>query len=449
MFEANFTELYELMENQQYKTLREILSQMNPVDVALFLEELPTEKAALFFRTLPKDKAVDTFAELSPEHQEYIINSITDQEVSSIIEDLYVDDAVDMLEELPAIVVKRILKNAKPETRALINQFLNYNENSAGGIMTAELIDLHKNMTVRDAFQKIRRTAFDKETVYTCYVTDEKRRLEGIVSVKTLFLSKDTDLIEDIMDQDLIFASTTDDKEEVATLFSKYGLLSIPVVDNENRLVGIVTIDDAVDVITEEATEDFHKMAAMAPSDKPYLKTGVLSLSKNRILWLLVLMVSAMITGTVLEKYEAAFAAVPLLVTFIPMLMDTGGNAGSQSATMIIRGMALSEIHLGDFLKVLWKELRVSLVVGFALSVVNYIRLVIKYPGNEMIALTVVISLFATVVIAKSMGCLLPMLAKLIHADPAIMAAPLITTIVDAFSLIIYFTLAQKLLGLV
>lgn len=447
-YELNFTRLIQMAEQRDYISLKKELETLQEVDVAQFLELLSGEKIVVVFRTLPKEMAAEVFANLQPETQEYIVTSITDQEIAVIIEDLFVDDAVDFLEELPANVVKRVLKNAGADTRAQINQFLNYPENSAGSIMTAEFTDLRKTMTVAQAIDHIRRTGEDRETIYTCYVIDDRRVLDGVVSVKSLLLADDEQLILDVMDTDIISVNTEDDREDVAQLFSKYGLLSLPVVDKENRLVGIVTVDDAVEVIEQEATEGFEKMAAMLPSERPYLKTSVFDLAKNRIMWLLVLMISAMITGGVLERYETAFAAMPLLVTFIPMLTDTGGNAGSQSSTLIIRGMAVSEIHPKDLPQVVWKELRVSVLVGLVLSVVNFIQLAIRYPGNELVALTVVLSLFATVVIAKTVGCVLPILAKMCHADPAIMAAPLITTVVDAFALIIYFSLAQRLLGL-
>lgn len=446
--EIKITELYELVEQKNFRKLRDILIQMNEVDISEFLDMLENEKSTIVFRMLPKEISSEVFAGMDSDTQEHIINAITDQELSLIIEDLFVDDAVDILEELPANVVKRVLKNAKPHTRNLINQFLMYDENSAGSIMTAEFIDLKKTMTVEAAFARIRKIALGMETIYTCYVTDGLKKLQGVISVKSLILSDPQVRIEDIMETEVISVTTTDDRETAANLFAKYDLLALPVVDHENRLVGIVTVDDAVDVINEEATEDFQKMAAMSPSDKPYLKTGVMSLAKNRIVWLLVLMISAMVTGTVLQKYEHAFAAFPLLVTFIPMLTDTGGNAGSQSSTLIIRGMALSEIRPRDFVRVLWKELRVSMVVGAVLSIVNYLRLIIMYPGNEMVALTVVISLFATVIIAKTIGSMLPIVAKLLKADPALMAAPVITTLVDAFALIFYFSVAQKLLNI-
>ena len=448
--QENFSmeELMDLLFTRQFRKLKDILTEMNEVDIATFIEELDSEKTVVVFRMLPKELASDVFACLEVDKQEHIINSITDYELGTIVDDLFVDDAVDMLEELPASVVKRVLKNARPDTRKLINQFLNYPDNSAGSIMTAEYVGLKQSMTVEQAFAYIRKNGVDKETIYTCYVMDEKRRLEGVVTVKDLLMNPYEEVIGNIMDTHVIKAFTTEDQEEVADSFQKYDLLSLPVVDHEERLVGIVTVDDVVDVMEQEATEDFEKMAAMLPSEKPYLKTGVFQLAKNRIAWLLILMVSSMITGGILAKYEAAFAVIPLLVTFIPMLTDTGGNAGSQSSTMIIRGMAVGEIEPGDLFKVLWKELRVGVIVGMILGFVNYVRLVILYPGREMLCLTVVLSLMATVIIAKTIGCMLPIAAQVFHMDPAIMAAPLITTIVDAVSLIIYFQLACTLLGL-
>ncbi len=448
MEERKFETLLGFIEQKQYHQLRAALADMNEVDVAQFIEEeLPEEKQPVVFRMLPKEMAADVFSELSGEVQENLVMASTDKELSFIVEDLYVDDAVDMLEELPANVVKRVLKNATPATRSLINQFLQYPENSAGSVMTAEFTDLRKDMTVADAIDHIRRTGEDRETVYTCYVLGERRVLEGVVSVKDLLLNSDDRRIADIMDDDVISVVTTDDREEAARLFSKYNLLSLPVVDKEKRLVGIVTVDDAVDVMEEEATEDFEKMAAMHPSERPYLKTGVFTLAKNRIGWLLVLMISAMITGGILEGFEAAIATMPLLVSFIPMLTDTGGNAGSQSATMVIRGMALGEISTSDLLRILWKEVRVALLVGVALAGVNYIRLILTYPGQEMVALTVSISVLLTVILAKAVGGVLPILAKICHFDPAIMASPLITTIVDAFALVIYFNIAKALIA--
>lgn len=445
---VDMEKLFELADGKKYRQLKEILLELNAVDIASFIEELDSERTVVVFRMLPKEVATDVFAELPVEKETHIINSITDQELGDIMDDLYVDDAVDMLEELPATVVKRVLQNTKSDTRKLINQFLNYPENSAGSIMTAEYIGLRKSMTVEQAFAYIRKNGIDSETIYTCYVMDDKRRLEGVVTVKDLLMNPYETRIEEIMDTYVIKAITSQDREEVVDTINKYSLLSLPVVDSEERLVGIITIDDVMDVMEEEATEDFEKMAAMLPSEKPYLKTGVFELAKNRIPWLLILMLSSMITGNILLKYENAFAAIPLLVTFIPMLMDTGGNSGSQSSTMIIRGMAIGEVHPSDVVKVMWKEVRVGLIVGASLAIVNYVRLMIQYPGNPMICLTVVLSLFCTVIVAKTIGCTLPIAAKALKFDPAIMASPMITTIVDAVSLMVYFNLASHLLGM-
>ena len=444
----NMERLVQLAEEKQYRQLKEALLEFPAVDVAAFMEELDSERTVIVFRMLPKDLAMDVFAELPVENQQHIINSITDQELSEIMEELYVDDAVDMVEELPAAVVRRVLKSTTPDTRKLINQFLNYPENSAGSIMTAEYVGLKKTMTVEECFAYIRKHAVDSETIYTCYVMDEGRHLDGVVTVKDLLMNPYETKVGDIMDTHVIKAYTTEDQEQVADTMNKYDLLSLPVVDSEDRLVGIVTVDDAVDVMEEEATEDFEKMAAMLPSEKPYLKTGVFQLAKNRIPWLLILMLSSTITGGILLKYENAFAAVPLLVSFVPMLMDTGGNCGSQSSTMIIRGMAVGEIAVTDILRVVWKEVRVGVLVGVVLSLVNFIRLMLQYPGNTMICLTVVLSLFCTVVAAKTIGCVLPIAAKTLKMDPAIMASPLITTIVDAVSLMVYFDLACRLLDM-
>ena len=445
--EARNEALLELVNERQFRTLRQELSEMNEVDVAAFIEELDPEKTVVVFRMLPKELASDVFACLELDKQQHIVSSITDKELTSIIEDLSVDDAVDMVEELPANIVKRVLQNATPETRSQINEFLKYPENSAGSIMTAEYIGLRKTMTVEDAFSYIRKHGVDKETIYTCYVMDNKRTLEGVVTVKDLLMNPYETLIEDIMDTRVIKAQTTDDREDVVELFNKYDLTTLPVVDKEDRLVGIVTIDDAVDVMEEEATEDFEKMAAMTPSEKPYLKTGVFEMARHRIPWLMFLMISAMLTGALLARYEAAFEVMPILVTFIPMLMDTGGNCGSQASTMIIRGMAVGDIELSDVLKVLWKEFRVGITCAVVLAAINLVRLTIFNPGQFMVCLTVVISMFFTIIIAKMIGCLLPMTAQRIGIDPAIMASPLITTLVDAVSLTIYFEMARHFLG--
>ncbi len=439
-------ELSRLLETKQFQQLHQLISETNEIDVAAFMEQLTPLQQVTCFRTLPKDQASDIFAELEPETQQTIISSITDQEIGSIIEDLFVDDAVDMLEEMPAMVVKRVLKNAKPETRSLINQFLKYPEDSAGSIMTAEYVDLDKDMTVLQAIDRIRKRGEESEQIYTCYVTNHKRILEGVVTVKELLLSGDDTLMEDIMETEVITASTLEDKETAAQTIMKYDLMVMPVVDKENRLVGIITADDVMDVIEAEATEDMEKMAAIAPSDHPYLKTSVFSLAKNRIVWLMFLMISAMFTGSILGHYEAAFVAFPLLVTCMPMLTGTAGNAGSQASTLIIRGMSVGDIQLKDWLRVALKELRVAMLCGGALCAVNTLRLLLTYPGQTVITVVVSLSLFLIIIIAKVVGCLLPMLAKLIHVDPAIMASPVISTIMDSVSMLLYFNIARVLL---
>lgn len=441
-------ELNELLEGRQFRKLRETMSEMNEVDIAEFIEELEAEKKVLVYRMLPKELAADVFSFLEVDDQEHIINSITDYELGKIVEDLYVDDAVDMLEELPAIVVKRVLQNAIPETRNLINQFLQYPENSAGSIMTAEYIGLKRNMTVEQAFAYIRENGVDKETIYTCFVTDSKRCLQGVVTVKDLLMNPYDTIIKDIMDENIIYAVTTEDREDVVETFNKYDLLCLPVVDHEDRLVGIVTVDDAVEVMEQEATEDFEKMAAMFPSEKPYLRTGVLELAKNRIPWLLILMFTSILSGAILMDYREAIQVLPLLLSFVPMLMDTSGNCGNQSSTMVIRGMAVGDIELKDVLRVVWKEFRVGLLCGAVLAAANFIRLILQYPDRQALNLVIVLSLMLAIVLAKIIGCILPMLAEKMKLDPAIMAAPLITTIVDASSLLIYFKIASMLLHL-
>ncbi len=448
MDQYNLDELFQFVEEHKYRLLRSRLAEMNEADIAEFMEELDRNQGMLIFRMLPKDQAADVFAFLEPDVQEHIINSINDAEVGKIVEDLFVDDAVDMLEELPATVVKRVMRAATPETRKLINQFLQYPENSAGSIMTAEYIGLKKYMNVEQAFAYIRAHGVDKETIYTCFVTDGQRRLEGVVTIKDLLMNPYETKIQDIMDENIIKTVTTEDQEEVVELFNKYDLICLPVVDHEDRLVGIVTVDDIVDVMEEEATEDIEKMAAMLPSDKPYLKTGIFELAKNRIVWLTVLMLSSMITGSILTYYEAAFAALPLLVSFVPMLTGTGGNAGSQSSTTIIRAMTIGDVKPMDILKVIWKEIRVAVVVGIILAGLNFVRLMLQYPGETLVCVTVVVSLMLTIILAKTIGCTLPILAQLLHLDPAIMAAPLISTIVDACSLIVYFQIACHLLSI-
>lgn len=446
----DFETLEAMVKNRQYRELKEALMEMNEVDIAQFILDItPTEYAILAFRTLPKELAAEVFSNLESDVQEAIINAITDRELAAIMEELYVDDAVDMLEELPANVVKRVLKNTQPDDRQLINQFLKYPENTAGSIMTAEFVDLKENMTVEDAIKRIRRTGEDKETIYTCYVLDSRRHLIGVVTVKGLLLAQDDDLVVDIMDDDVMKVMTTDDQEEVAYLFSKYDLLSIPVVDRENRLVGIITVDDAVDVMEEEVTEDFEKMAALIPSEKPYLRTGIFSLAKNRIPWLMILMLSSTVTGAILGEFEGAFASWPILVTCIPMLTGTGGNAGGQTSTTIVRGMTIKEIELSDVFQVIWKEFRVALICGVALAAVNYVRVLLMYPKTPGIALqslVISLALLFTVVLANTIAGILPLLAKRLNLDPALVAGPALSTIVDIIALLVYFMIVQMLL---
>ena len=427
---------------RDFATLKESLKNSNPVDIAEGLEELDDQQAIKYFRMLPKDTAAEVFAYLSSNTQQNIVNAIKDYEISRIIDELFIDDAVDFIEEMPAGVVKRVLNNLPKEKRDIINHFLKYPEGSAGSIMTIEYVDLKEHLTVSEAFDRIRRDGVDKETIYTCYVIDSERRLLGAVTVKTLLLSSLSDKIGDIMQREVIFANTSEDKEGIANDFRKYGLLAMPVVDNESRLVGIVTVDDVLEVQEEEATEDFEIMAALSPSDEPYMKSSIWNLSKNRILWLLLLMLTATITGSIIGGFEDALAVMPVLVTFIPMLMDTGGNAGSQSSTLVIRGIALEEIEPSDILKVWWKELRVSVICGGALALVNFIRILIMNRSSS-IALSVSLALYATVILSKSVGCLLPLFAKRLKLDPAVMAAPIITTIVDAGALLVFFGIAK------
>jgi len=438
----------ELIRENKLMEARNELIDMNVVDIAQLLDETSQEKTLIIFRILPKDMSADVFSYLSPEQQRYIIESITDKEIKSIIDELFFDDTIDFLEELPANVVKKVIKNTDENTRALINQFLKYPENSAGSLMTIEYVDLKKIMTVKEALGHIKKTATDKETINTCYVMDKNRRLEGVISIRQLILNDDDTIINDIMDENVIYVHTLEDQEYVADTFRKYDFTSMPVVDNENRLVGIITIDDIVDIIEQENTEDFQKMAAMAPSEEEYLKTGIFSLAKHRILWLLVLMISATFTGNIIKKFEDVLQSVVVLAAFIPMLMDTGGNAGSQSSTLIIRGLALGEIEAKDVLKVIWKELRVSIVVGVALSIINFGRIYFLEKTDLFVSIAISISMFFTVIIAKVVGGILPLIAKKLKLDPAIMAGPLITTIVDALALMIYFKSATILLGI-
>lgn len=437
-----------LINEKKFIEAKERLEKKNVVDIAAFLEEINEESVIKIFRVLPKDMAADVFAYLDHEERMHIINSITDSEISNIINELYIDDTVDFLEELPANVVKKILKNTDENTRKIINHFLNYPDSSAGSIMTIEYADLKKNMTVSDAINHIKKTGIDKETINTCYVIDNNRVLLGIISLRKLILSSNDILIEDLMKTEFISVNTLDDQENIAHLFKKYDLLSIPVTDNEKRLVGIITIDDIVDIIDQENTEDFQKMAGMEPNEEEYLKTSVWNLAKHRILWLLVLMISATFTGNIIRNFEDVLSSVVILASFIPMLMDTGGNAGSQSSTLVIRGLALGEIKLSDGFKVMFKEFRVSLLTGSVLAVVNFIRIYFFEKVSFLISLTVCISLFFTVIVAKLVGGILPIIAKKLKLDPAIMASPLITTIVDAIALTLFFSLSVVLLNL-
>ena len=416
------------------------------MDIALLLSELDDKALALAFRLIPKDKAAEVFANMDASMQTYLVQVFTEKELKELVEDLYMDDTVDMLEELPANLVTRILDTVSAEDRIKINELLNYPADSAGSIMTTEYVDLRKNMTVAQAMAHIKETGIHKETIYTCYVT-ERRRLIGTVSAKELMTESDDMVIETLMETEIISVGTHTDKEEVARLFTKYDLIALPVLDEDDHMVGIVTFDDAMDVMVEEATEDITKMAAINPSEKPYFATSVLDHAKSRIPWLLVLMFTSIITGAIITKYENAFAAIPLLVSFIPMLMDTGGNCGSQSATLIIRGLALDEIHFRDLFRVIFKEFRISLICGGVLAAANGIRILIMYRDPQL-ALVIALSLVATVIISKLIGCTLPLFAEKLHLDPALMASPLITTLVDTFSILIYFNIATMLFHL-
>lgn len=438
----------QLIDEKKFIEARQELETKNVVDIAALFEEISKENVVKVFRVLPKDIAANVFAYMEQEQRILLIDSLTDREVSNIINDLYIDDTVDFLEELPANVVKRVLRNTDEDTRKIINQLLKYPESSAGSIMTIEYVDLKQQMTVEEAIRHIKKIGLDKETINTCYVVGDNRQLEGIVSIRKLILSDSTEAIKDIMKKDYIYVNTLDDQENIAGLFKKYDLLSLPVTDNEKKLVGIITIDDIVDIIDQENTEDFQKMAAMSPSDEEYLKTSVWTLSRHRITWLLVLMISATFTGNIIKRFEDVLQSVVILAAFIPMLMDTGGNAGSQSSTLIIRGLALGEIRLRDVFKVIFKEFSVSSVVGVVLALVNFIRMYYLEKVDFYVSITVCITLFFTVVLAKVLGGILPIIAKKFKMDPAIMAGPLITTVVDAVALIIYFTIAAWLLGI-
>ena len=439
--------IIELLSQNNYKELKALLRESNEADVAECLNELEKEDLAIVFRLLNKDEAADIFARMDDGSQEMLVELMSDSELASIISKLYVDDAADLIEELPANLVTKVLKNTSATKRKTINEILKYPEDSAGSIMTTEYVDLHKNDTVKDDFDRIRKIGLKKETVYTCYVIDSDRHLLGVTTVKDLLMEDYETKLVDVMEENVITVSTTEDKEEVSKMFDKYDFLALPVIDSENRLVGIVTIDDAFDVMSEESEEDFEKMAAMAPSEDVYLKEPIFRQYKNRIVWLLILMLSSIVTGKIITNYESAFASVPLLVSFIPMIMDTGGNCGSQASTMIIRALATDEIETRDVFKAWWKEIRIALLVGVTLGIVNGARIALQYHDFSL-ALVIAITLMFTACIAKSLGCLLPIGAKALKLDPAYMASPMITTIVDACSLAIYFNIALVLMNI-
>ena len=455
-FEILENALVTMLEEKKYPTLRDILITMNPSDVAGLFSGLEEKQIPLLFRLLPKEQAAETFVEMEPDAQALLIRGFSDNELKEVVSELYVDDAADLVEEMPANVVKRILSQADPEMRSSINQILRYPENSAGSIMTTEYVSLRPEMTVEEAILRIRRQGVDKETIYTCYVTAKYRTLTGLVTVKDLLLAEDDDTpIQELMITNLISVTTQTDQEEVARMFSKYNFLALPVVDGENRMVGIVTFDDAMDVMEDEATEDMEIMAAMTPSEKSYLKSSPFDLFKHRIPWLLLLMVSATFTGMIITSFEDALSMLPVLTAFIPMLMDTGGNCGSQSSVTVIRALSLDELKFRDVFTVMWKEFRTAILCGMALSVVCFAKVLLVdrlLMGNTSVSLLVAgvvcLTLGVTVVIAKFVGCSLPLLAKRLGFDPAVMASPFITTIVDALSLLVYFLFAKSLLHL-
>ena len=441
-----------LLEEKKYSTLRDILTTMKPFDIAAVFEELQDEKTPILFRILPKELAAETFVEMDEDTQEFLIHGFSDNELKEVVDELFVDDAVDLIEEMPANVVKRILRQADKETRRQINELLKYPEDSAGSIMTTEFISLRPDMTAEMAIKRIRRTGVDKETIYTCYVNDDYNRLIGITTVKDLLLADDDDLVKDMMEENVISVHTLDDQEMVARIFSDYDFLALPVVDNEQRIVGIVTIDDAIDVIREEATEDIEKMAAVLPSDKPYMRTSVWGIYKKRVPWLLVLMLSATFTSTIISAFDGMLASVIILSSFIPMITGSGGNAGSQASVSVIRALSLGEIEFKSMFKVLWKELRVAALCGLTLAAANFVKLMVfDLRGNEnavVVALVVSLTLVGTIIMAKIVGSSLPLLSSKIGLDPAVMANPLISTVCDSLSLLIYFGVASTLLEL-
>jgi len=449
MLEKNFEveEVLELLEQKKFNDLKKYLERINGADFPSIFEAIKDEDMIVIFRLLNKEEAAEIFAELDSDMQERLINSFTDKELKYVIDNLFMDDTVDMIEEMPSNVVKRILKNVSESDRKIINEILNYPDDTAGSIMTTEFVDLKENMTVEDAFKKIKKIGLKKETVYNCFVLDVNRKLLGVLDLKDLLVAERDEKITDLMDDNVITVTTLDDKEDVAKIFDKYDYIALPVVDKENRLVGIVTVDDAIDVMQEEVSEDFEKMAAISPNEDGYYKTSVLQHAKNRIVWLLFLMVSSIVTGAVITHYETAFAALPILVSFIAMIMGTGGNCGSQSSTLVIRGLAVDEIKPKDFFKVWWKEIRVSLIVGIIMAIVNCIRILIQYHDFQL-GMVVGLTLIIAIALAKSIGCLLPLICKKLKLDPAIMAAPLISTLLDTCSCLIFFNVAVIIMGL-
>ncbi|MBQ7783023.1 MAG: magnesium transporter [Oscillospiraceae bacterium] len=441
----------ELLRDKRFVQLKSELAEMNPADIASFVEgmaefdEFGDRELTLLFRILPKELAAEVFTYMDSDFQMVLINAFSDKELRDVIDELYLDDTVDIIEEMPANVVSRILKNTDPDTRKQINQLLNYPKDSAGSVMTTEFVYLQKDSTVKEAFDRIRSIGLVKETVYTCYVT-ENRKLLGVVTLLEMLVSDYESKMEDIMETNVISVNTHDDQETAAQMLSKYDLSALPVVDNENRLVGILTFDDAMDVIVEENAEDIAMMSAVVPSEKTYLKTSVWTHARNRVVWLLVLMLSATLTGAITNHFEAQIAAIPMLVSFMPMIMGTGGNSGSQASTMIIQGMAMDEVHLRDFFKVVFKEFRIAILCSTILAAVNFVRIFITYR-DLAVAAVVSITLIGTVVLAKLLGCMLPMLAKKLHIDPALMSAPLLSTLVDSCSMLLYFTIALNMLN--
>ena len=445
--ETNLEKIKDLLTNKKYNELKKILNELNSADIPGILEEFDKEDVIRIFRLLSKEQAGEAFSYMESDMREKLLEDLTDRELKSVIDELFMDDTVDLIEEMPSNVVKRILKLVNKEDRNTINELLKYPEDSAGSIMTTEFIDLKENMTAEQALKRIRKIGTDSETIYTCYVLTEKRILKGIINIKDILIAPKEKLIKELMETNIISANTLEDQEEVAKKFDKYDFYALPVVDNESRLVGIITVDDAINVLQDEAQEDFEKMAAITPKEEGYFETSVWKHAKNRIVWLLILMLSAAITGNILAQYEAAFAVAPLLVAFIPMIMGTGGNCGSQSSTLIIRGLATDEIKLKDIFRVIWKEIRVAFIVGVALAIVNAIRVIIQYRDIQL-AVVLGITLIVTTIISKVLGCVLPMLAKRLKLDPAIMAAPLITTLVDVCSILVYFQVATSIMGL-